>query len=101
MVHPNLVRTLGLVADERSLPALVMEYYDGESLQEYLARNREAGDPIDFDKALDIVAGVAGALKALHDNGIIHRDVKPGNIMLTPSGPILMDLGVVATEHSA
>lgn len=101
VVHPNLVRTLGLVADERSLPALVMEYYDGESLQEYLARNREAGDPIDFDKALDIVAGVAGALKALHDNGIIHRDVKPGNIMLTPSGPILMDLGVVATEHSA
>lgn len=101
IVHPNLVKTLGVVADERTLPALVMQYYEGESLQNYLERNRNTRTPIDIENTFDILGGVAGALKALHDSGVIHRDVKPANILLTSNGPILMDLGVVASRDFA
>jgi serine/threonine protein kinase len=101
VTHKNLVNTLGIVTDDLGRPALVMKYYEGESLQKLLDRHRGNCEAIDCDLALTILEGLAGALGALHTNGIVHRDVKPANVLLMAEGPVLMDLGVVTSHDFA
>ena len=93
--HPNIaavhdydeaVRPDGSVA-----PFVVMELLAGETLAARLARA-----PLPWREAAAIGAAVAGALTAAHASGVVHRDVKPGNVMLTPTGIKILDFGISA-----
>ena len=86
---PRIVRVLD-VGEEGGLPYLVMELVEGEGLSERL----RAG-PVAAPLAARIGADVAGALALAHARGIVHRDVKPQNLMLTPDGRVkVLDFGI-------
>jgi serine/threonine-protein kinase len=90
LTHPNIV-TIYDVGEN----FFVMELVKGETLQAYLSR-KGAVEP---EEALKIVAPVASALDYAHGRGVVHRDVKPANIMLTERGvPKLMDFGLAKTD---
>ena len=101
--HPNIC-TLFDVGNENGTEYLVMELIDGESLSDRLGKG-----PLPLEAVLRIGAAVAGALAKAHRSGIVHRDLKPANIMLTKSGPKLLDFGlarksaeeVAASAHDA
>lgn len=97
--HPNIVHTLAIIADPDGLPALVMRCYHGSTLEECLARHRAEGRRVPTEEAFAIIGRLASALATLHEKGIVHRDVKPANILLESGQPILMDLGVVTSAH--
>jgi serine/threonine protein kinase len=89
--HPNIVRALEY-GETGGSPYLVMEYVEGESLGQRLAREGRMPE----SEAIRIVAQVAQGLHRAHRQGLIHRDVKPDNILLTPDGQVkLADLGLV------
>ena len=96
--HANLLQTLTVVFEESVGPALIMRYYQGKTLQHVLEEYRASGSPMSLDKVLNILSALADVLALLHSNSIVHRDVKPANIMITDNGPILMDLGVIQTD---
>jgi beta-lactam-binding protein with PASTA domain/tRNA A-37 threonylcarbamoyl transferase component Bud32 len=88
--HPGIVGVYDFGTDD-SGPYLVMELVDGEDLASLLRRN----GPLPPRQAARLVAEVARALDAAHDRGIVHRDVKPGNIMLTVGGRVkVADFGI-------
>jgi serine/threonine-protein kinase len=88
--HPGIVSVYDFGTDEGG-PYLVMELVDGEDLAALLRRN----GPLPPRQAARLVAEVARALDAAHDRGIVHRDVKPGNIMLTATGRVkVTDFGI-------
>jgi len=92
--HPGLVRGLG-VARSGSTYFTRMEFVDGSTLLEVLDR----GQALEEGPALRIILEVSEVLRYLHREGVIHRDVKPGNIMLTNGGHVkLIDLGFAAGE---
>jgi eukaryotic-like serine/threonine-protein kinase len=72
-------------------PYLVMELLDGELLSDVLRRG-----PLPWRQAVTICAELASALQAAHDNGIVHRDVTPANVMLTSTGAKVLDFGISA-----
>ena len=73
------------------LPYIVMEYVKGRTVSGLLS----TGDPVPIGEAVQIVAGVLSALEYSHHEGIVHRDIKPGNIMLTADGKVkVMDFGI-------
>ncbi|MFI9488948.1 serine/threonine-protein kinase [Promicromonospora sp. NPDC052451] len=78
------------------LPWLATEYVPGPTLSQSLA----ADGPLAEAAVLELVRGVAEALLAIHRANLVHRDVKPGNVILGPDGPRLIDLGVVATTDA-
>jgi serine/threonine protein kinase len=87
----HIVRALDFGQDE-NVPYLVMEYVEGQDLWEVL----EAREPLPEGEALLIIAQVAQALDQAHELGIIHRDVKPDNILLLPDGRAkLADFGLI------
>src|SRR5918997_5907549 len=87
--HPNVVTVYDTVTDEGTV-VIVMEYVDGESLADALRRG-----PVEPDETVRILRGVAAALDHAHQNGIVHRDVKPANILLGKEGGAkLVDLGI-------
>ena len=86
--HPHIC-TLYDVGEQGGLHYFVMELLDGESLAERLARG-----PLPLQEALRYGAEIADALDASHRRGVVHRDLKPGNIMLTKSGAKLVDFGL-------
>ncbi|MCG6551298.1 MAG: serine/threonine-protein kinase [Candidatus Magnetominusculus sp. LBB02] len=78
--------------EENTTAYIVMDYYDGISLMEYLGRQPE--EKIHWKTAIDIMMPILDGLREVHENNIIHRDVKPQNIYITASGrPILLDFG--------
>jgi serine/threonine protein kinase len=94
--HQNLVKVLDNGKVEKT-PYLVMEFVDGPSLSQHL---RTVGRLSEND-ALAIVLPIADALEYLHNKQIIHRDIKPGNIMLTSGGQAkLADLGLIKNLES-
>ena len=99
VVQPNLVRSFSIIRNTQGNPALVMAYYTGETLEEYLENMRIEKKVVDVEFAFKIIHGLASALSALHNAGAIHRDVKPANVILSSSNPILMDLGVVKSSY--
>jgi tRNA A-37 threonylcarbamoyl transferase component Bud32 len=91
LTHPNVARVYDFGRDG-GVPFLVMELLQGETLADRLA----AG-PLPPAEAARIAASVADALDAAHQLGIVHRDVKPANVMLTPAGDVkVMDFGIAA-----
>lgn len=90
--HPGLVRGFGIAKNGRTYFAK-LELVDGRTLLEIL----DEGSALDEEAALRAVLGVAETLRYLAEEGIVHRDVKPGNIMLSSSGRMkLIDLGFAA-----
>jgi len=97
--HPNIVAVYDTgeevitAPDGRgvSVPYIVMEYVEGHTVKELLAD----GTPVPIDEAVEIVSGVLSALEYSHAAGLVHRDIKPGNIMLTTDGKVkVMDFGI-------
>src|SRR5580658_3842751 len=89
--HPGLPAVIE-VGEIDDLPYLVMELVAGKTLAERLRDG-----PLEGDEALGLVACLVEALGAVHDAGLIHRDVKPRNIVLEPSGNVrLIDFGLAA-----
>ncbi len=92
--HPNIVPILdsGVLrqADGTSLPWYAMAYLEGESLRARLAREQQ----LPVDEALRITAAAADALQAAHRHGIVHRDIKPDNIILSGGQVYVIDFGI-------
>lgn len=88
--HPNIC-TLYDVGDEQGQAYLVMQYLEGETLAAALATG-----PMAVSTAMKIALEVAAALEKAHRAGVVHRDLKPGNIMLTKQGAKLLDFGLAA-----
>ncbi|HEX5131108.1 MAG TPA: DUF5711 family protein [Candidatus Krumholzibacteria bacterium] len=86
--HPNIC-TLHDIGHEDGVDFLVLEYLEGESLQDRIARG-----PLPMRETLDIAIQIADALDRAHRQNLVHRDLKPGNIMLTRSGAKLLDFGL-------
>jgi serine/threonine protein kinase len=95
--HPNIC-TIYSIEQYEGKPFIVMELLDGESLS---ARLAQSDSPFALATLLDIASQVCSALQAAHAKGIIHRDVKPGNIFLTKSGPVkMLDFGLAKLASS-
>jgi len=77
------------VGHDHDLDYLVMEFLEGETLASRMARG-----PLPVDEAIEIASQVADALAHTHQHGLVHRDLKPGNVMLTSSGARLLDFGL-------
>ncbi len=91
-VHPHIVQALQVDLTPAGRPYIVMPYFARGSLDERIRR----GGPLRWPEVLSIGVKMAGALAAAHAAGMVHRDVKPGNILLTDYGePQLSDFGIV------
>ena len=92
--HPNIAPLLdsGVMhtADGTSLPWYAMPYLNGESLRARLAREQQ----LSIEETLRITEAVASALQAAHRHGIIHRDVKPENVLFADAGVYVVDFGI-------
>jgi serine/threonine protein kinase len=93
LVHPNVasVHDFGTSSTlpGRRVPYIVMELAEGETLAVHLRNG-----PLDWRIAVRVCAEVSAALAAAHAHGIVHRDVKPANVMLTPAGVKVLDFGI-------
>jgi serine/threonine protein kinase len=88
--HPNIVGVFD-TGSEGDTWFIVMEYVDGRTLKDVI----RAEGPLYWSRAAEVAADVAGALAVAHARGIVHRDVKPGNVMLTTDGKVkVMDFGI-------
>jgi len=92
--HPNIVQIFDWgIGDE---PFFVMEYIEGNTLTSIIANKRT----ISMNDILFIGAQVSSGLQAAHSKGLVHRDIKPGNIMITPEGNVkVTDFGIVSFQN--
>jgi len=99
--HPSIVAVYDTGEDMIGgvlLPYIVMEHVDGSTLRQLL----QSGRRLLPERALEIVAGVLHALEYSHRAGIVHRDIKPGNVMLTRTGAVkVMDFGIARAVADA
>jgi len=92
--HPNIVQIFDWGVEENE-PYFVMEYVEGTTLSSVLAKNKR----VNISDALYIGSQVSAALHEAHENNLVHRDIKPGNIMITPGGKIkVTDFGIVSIQ---
>jgi serine/threonine protein kinase len=98
--HPGIIRIYGLEFDEATANHfLVLEYVDGRDLDEVLRSQPEARLPLDF--TLQVIRSSAEALEQAHEAGILHRDIKPGNVMVLPGGQVKVgDFGLAREVDS-
>jgi serine/threonine protein kinase len=92
--HPNIVSVYDTVTDDEGV-LIVMEYVEGETLRDAIARG-----PLEPERALTILRGIGSALDHAHESGVVHRDVKPANILIAPDGRAkLADLGIASAAE--
>ncbi|PJN87098.1 Stk1 family PASTA domain-containing Ser/Thr kinase [Bacillus sp. mrc49] len=90
LAHPNIVSIYD-VGEEDAIYYIVMEYVDGFTLKQYIQKYY----PIPVDEALDIMKQITAAISHAHHNGIIHRDIKPQNILIDKEGTVkITDFGI-------
>jgi serine/threonine-protein kinase len=92
--HPGIVSVYDSGREDSpsgAMPYIVMEYVEGKTLREIVNK----GERFALSRAVEITEGILIALQYSHKNGIIHRDIKPGNIMITDNGDVkVMDFGI-------
>ncbi len=88
--HPNIVRVYDVSLSDR-MPSIVMEFIDGVTLKDYIEQQRVIG----WKEAVHFTVQILRGLQHAHDNGIVHRDIKPQNMMLLSDGTIkITDFGI-------
>ncbi len=98
--HPNIVTVLAIGTTAAGRPAIVMDFFERGSLHDQL-RNR---GPLAVDETVAVGMVVADALAFAHAHGVLHRDVKPQNVLVLPTSWVLADFGIarlIDTEHTA
>ena len=96
LAHSNIVSIYD-VGEDGDIYYIVMEYVEGMTLKQYIQKN----DPIPIEKALDIMKQITAAISHAHHNGIIHRDIKPQNILIDHEGNIkITDFGIAIALSS-
>src|SRR3954465_11242839 len=93
--HPNIVAVYDIVSDEEGV-LIVMEYVEGPTLRKQLDRGQMASA-----EAIEILCGIADALDHAHEHGVVHRDVKPANVLISErDGTVkLTDLGIATAAE--
>ena len=92
--HPNIVQIFDWGIEDE--PYFVMEYIEGNTLTSIITGNKTVG----LNDILYIGSQVANGLKEAHKHGLVHRDIKPGNIMITPDGKVkVTDFGIVSLQN--
>jgi len=92
--HDNIIQVY-YAGTEEDIYYFVMEYIDGEDLTDYMQTRHTIGEAIPYEKVISILRATASGLDYAHNKGVIHRDVKPSNIMLGRDGRVvLMDFGL-------
>lgn len=95
--HPNIV-TIYDVGEDLDLSYLAMEFLEGEDLEQYTKKV----DFLSVKQCIDIVIQVCDALNYAHDKGVVHRDIKPGNIMVLKNGQVkVTDFGIARVTASS
>ena len=102
--HPNICTVHDIETAPDGQLFIVMAYYDGQTLKQRLASG-----PLPVEEALDVATQISDGLAKAHAQGVVHRDVKPGNVMLTEDGVRIVDFGLatfadalkLTVEHSA
>ncbi len=93
--HPNIVRAYD-IDNEGDVHYIVMEYFEGDNLQQMV----DEQGPLSYDKAADFIRQAAIALHYAHRIGIIHRDIKPGNLLVDQNGLLkILDLGLALLDE--
>ena len=96
LAHTNIVSIYD-VGEDGDIYYIVMEYVEGMTLKQYIQKN----DPIPIEKALDIMKQITEAISHAHHNGIIHRDIKPQNILIDHEGNVkITDFGIAIALSS-
>lgn len=102
--HTNIVSVFDTGEDELGgalMPYIVMEYVEGQPLGSVLAADIRQYGAMPADKALKVTADVLAALETSHEMGLVHRDIKPGNVMMTKRGVVkVMDFGIARAMQS-
>ncbi|MFP1625932.1 protein kinase domain-containing protein [Streptomyces sp. 5K101] len=102
--HTNIVSVYDTGEDELDgslMPYIVMEYVEGRPLGSVLAADIQQYGAMPADKALKVTADVLAALETSHEMGLVHRDIKPGNVMMTKRGVVkVMDFGIARAMQS-
>lgn len=89
LIHPNIVNIYDVGEGEQ--PYIVMEFVDGMDLKEYIKENH----PIPYNKVIDIMSQILSGIAYAHSNGVIHRDIKPHNILIDKEGNVkITDFGI-------
>ena len=95
--HPNIVKVYDVSVSE-NLQYIVMEYVDGRTLREYL---NERGGKLTSRETVHFISQILKALDHAHHNGVVHRDIKPQNIMLLDNGQLrMMDFGIARISRA-
>ncbi|MFE5211287.1 protein kinase [Streptomyces sp. NPDC056600] len=104
LAHTNIVSVFDTGEDvlgELTTPYIVMEYVEGRPLGSVLQADIDQQGAMPADKALKITADVLAALEISHEEGLVHRDIKPGNVMITKRGVVkVMDFGIARAMQS-
>jgi serine/threonine protein kinase len=88
--HANIARLIDAGESQDGFPYLVMEYVHGETIDKYCDRLK-----LSLEQRIELLLKVCGAVQYAHQNLVVHRDLKPGNILVTPDGtPKLLDFGI-------
>ncbi len=94
--HPNIAAIYEIIEQDAGAGYLILEYVPGETLAQRIAR-----EPLKLEQALSIGQQIAEAISAAHENGVVHRDLKPGNIKITPEGKVkVLDFGLAKATSS-
>ncbi len=112
LTHQHIVKTIGLIDDPLSEPYFVMDYAPGVTLSRYVRDHRDRHGPLPVARVIELLSPVAAALDYAHRKGVLHRDIKPQNILVQAADDLqilevrLIDFGLAAeirstmTKHS-